>query len=284
MTSLASAGDGYCALLPSTQIECWGEAGGLGDGSASNSAFPVQVKGVGGAGALSGVSNLVGGADYCAVLTSGGADCWGGGNLGTLGNGTFSSATTPVQVEGVGGTGTLSGVSTLTSDGNSFCAVLTSGGVDCWGYGGDGDLGDGQFYTTGNEGSDVPVVVKGVGGTGPLSGVASISGDGKGYCALISTGGVDCWGSGVSSPVQMTGVGGSGTLSAVSSLTGGNGSTCALLTSREVDCWGSGSSGQLGNGQFYTSSPYGSASSRPGKRRGRKRNSIGSLKSNERRT
>ena len=45
--------------------------------------------------------------------------------------------------------------------GESDCAVLTSGRVDCWGYGYYGDLGNGTFYTTGNEGSATPVAVWG---------------------------------------------------------------------------------------------------------------------------
>ena len=72
---------------------------------------------------------------------------------------------------GVGGTGTLSGVASVTSDGMnaSYCAVLTSGGVDCWGDGRSGELGDGSFYTTGTLGSATPVAVMGVGGAGTLS-------------------------------------------------------------------------------------------------------------------
>ena len=93
---------------------------------------------------------------------------------------------------GVGGTGTLSGVASLISDDlGSYCALLTSGGVDCWGSNLYGPLGNG---TTTN--SDVPVAVVGVGGTGTLSGVASVTSSvgGPGYCALLHSGGVDCWG------------------------------------------------------------------------------------------
>ena len=72
---------------------------------------------------------------YCALLTSSGVDCWGYGYDGELGNGTFSESATPVAVEGVGGAGTLTGVTSLVGDGSGYCALLTSGEVDCWGLG-----------------------------------------------------------------------------------------------------------------------------------------------------
>ena len=107
---------------------------------------------MGGTGSLSGVKNVsalqpesdVAGWGYCAVLTSGGVDCWGDDQGGELGDGNLLETdrianrvsgenATPVSVEGVGGMGTLSGVKSVSGDGNlSYCAVLDSGGVDCW--------------------------------------------------------------------------------------------------------------------------------------------------------
>ncbi len=59
----------------------------------------------------------------------------------------------PVAVEGVGGTGTLTGATNLVSDSFGYCALLNSGGVDCWGYGEDGELGNGRFYTSSPDGA-----------------------------------------------------------------------------------------------------------------------------------
>jgi alpha-tubulin suppressor-like RCC1 family protein len=183
------------------------------------------------------VTNLVGGdGNYCAVLTSGGVDCWGYGEDGELGNGTYYAqsqnygSATPVAVEGIGGTGRLTGVTNLISDGDGYCALLTSGGVDCWGYGPSGELGNGTYYTQSqNYGSATPVSVAGVGGTGTLTGVTNLVGgdDNYGnYCALLTSGGVDCWGYGrrygrlgngsfsnSATPVAVEGVGGTETLS-----------------------------------------------------------------------
>jgi hypothetical protein len=50
---------------------------------------------------------------------------------------------------------TLTGVAGVTSAGDSYCALLASGGADCWGYGPNGELGDGRFCE-----SAFPVEVK----------------------------------------------------------------------------------------------------------------------------
>ncbi len=59
----------------------------------------------------------------------------------------------------------------IVSNGSTYCALLTSGGVDCWGYGYFGYLGNGQFYTSDNQGSAIPVTVVSTSGSGTLSGV-----------------------------------------------------------------------------------------------------------------
>jgi hypothetical protein len=125
--------------------------------------------------------------------------CWGYGGNGGLGNGTFDNSAAPTVVVGVGGVGALSGVTGITSDvGDSYCVVMNSGGVDCWGYGKQGQLGDGIFYSTGDEGSATPVAVQGVGGTGGITGVESLVSDANnsGYCAVLTSSEMDCWGHG----------------------------------------------------------------------------------------
>ncbi len=269
--------DSTCAVLDSSGVDCWGfgDEGQLGNGTFNVSAIPVRVEGVGGTGTLTGVARLVTdrGGTYCALLDSSGVDCWGSGGSGALGNGTFSSSATPIPVEGVGGTGTLTGVASLASDGgSSYCALLESGAVDCWGWGDDGELGNGTFSTAANNhGSATPVQVEGVGGTGTLTGVRSLASDGSGFCAILASGGADCWGFGIggelgngtfyprtgndgsATPVQVEGVGGTGTLTGVRSLLSGTTGYCAILGSSGVDCWGDNFDGGLGNGTFSSS-------------------------------
>ena len=258
-----SNNDEFCALLTSGRVDCWGEF----DGFALDSAVPVAIKAVGGVGNLAGVTNLASdGGGFCARMKTGGVDCWG------------SSLTASVVV-GVGGTGTLTGVTALAAEQGTYCAVTTSGGADCWGDGANGQLGNGIFYTSGAGGSAVPVVVEGVGGTGALSGVKNLIGNGEGYsfCALLTSGSVDCWGSGLygqlgngvfyttgtegsAVPVTVVGLSGTGTLSGVKALNNEGGySFCAVLTTELADCWGFGADGELGNGNAYTTGTEGSA-------------------------
>ena len=276
---------GYCALMKSSQVDCWGYNldGELGNGNTVNQASPTPVIATTGSGHLTGVRADVNGyLGYCALLISGHVDCWGLNDAGSLGAGddAYDNSDLPRPVLGVGGNGQLGGVVALTTNSIGYCALLTGGNVDCWGPNHEGQLGnnthDGsaqflQDQRTYNFGSSTPVQVLGIGGTGLLSGVAQVvSGpNGQGYCAVLLSGGVDCWGlnrfgalgNGVDPdlqsdspvPVAVVGTAGVGALSDVTAIVGGNwnsgfGGYCALLRSHSVDCWGYNLNGDLGNG------------------------------------
>ena len=143
-----------CALLENKTIKCWGynNWGQLGNGKVSESFErfpPVQVGEISNA-----VAITAGTLDACAVLANGGMDCWGNDKNGQLGNGVFSTNpySTPVSVEKM--TNAIG-----TAAGNyQTCALLSSGGIDCWGYNNDGRLGNGT-----KEESSTPVPVSGIG-------------------------------------------------------------------------------------------------------------------------
>lgn len=276
--SIGTAGEGYCAVLSSGAVDCWGYngRGELGDGSTTSSDTPVPVSGLTDAVSVVGVRpnhTAVGSYDYCALLSSGEVDCWGQNTQGQLGDGTSSgpdACSTPCSTRPVTVSGITTAVSLATDGGDSFCAVLASGAATCWGANEDGELGIGTNVgpNTCNMTacSTTPVTVEGVGGSGTLSGVSSLDSALDGYCGLLSSGELDCWGAnddgdlgnGTTTstyyPVTVSGVGGSGSLSGVTNVTAsGHYNYCALLSSGGVDCWGEGANGFLGDGSTTSS-------------------------------
>jgi len=108
--------------------------------------------------------------------------------MGQLGNGTNIGSKLPVAV-----TGLSSGVSAITAGGNHTCAVMKNGEAKCWGRNDIGQLGNGTKTTGSFTGVNVPVSVTGLNGN-----VIAIAATAYHTCALLSTGGVQCWGNGAS--------------------------------------------------------------------------------------
>jgi len=206
----------------------------------SSADCPVDITGISGVIAISASkSNYIRG-HTCALLNTSSVKCWGHNWHGELGDGTYTDRNTPVNV-----TGLSSGVSAISAGGWHTCALLNTGGVKCWGYNNDGQLGDG---TTTDKNTPVDVTVL-------SSGVSAISAGEWHTCALLNTGGVKCWGLNSSgqlgdgtttqrnTPVDVTGLS-----SGVSAISAGWAHTCALLNTGGVKCWGSNGYGQLGDG------------------------------------
>ena len=144
--ALSAGGDHTCALTTAGGVKCWGNGthGQLGNGGHNDGYVPVAVVGL-----TSGVAALSAGDTHtCALTTAGGVKCWGYGNFGQLGNGSYHSySSVPVAVVGLS-----RGVAAVSAGGDHTCALTTAGGVKCWGYGRLGQLGNGS-----NKGSSVPV-------------------------------------------------------------------------------------------------------------------------------
>ena len=150
----------------------------------------------------------------------------------------------------------LGGVLSVTAGGNHACAVLQNHQVRCWGDNSYGELGDGSL-----DPRNRAVVVRNPAGTGPLTGVASVSAGGGHTCALLVSRQVACWGDNFSGqlgtggtdlqverPTIVSNESGESVLGGVAQVSAGGNSTCARLTSGQVRCWGENEAHQLGNG------------------------------------
>ncbi len=178
------------------------------------------------------VAITAGGGHYCLLGDDGSVWCWGGNNYGQLGNGTTEPPRVPVRVEGIPGR-----VQQVVAFEVSTCALTESGGVWCWGYNSDGQLGDGT-----KENRSVPTPVLGLD-----SGIATLArvGATSHMCAIRADGSAVCWGSNWGGqlgdgttdervgPVRVT-----VTNENLIAIAAESGTTCATTDRGAVRCWG----------------------------------------------
>jgi alpha-tubulin suppressor-like RCC1 family protein len=239
-----------CVLTSTRGAKCWGDnnSGQVGDNSATPSSVPVDVPGL-----TSGLIDLSAGQYHtCAITSSGAGMCWGTNTHGEIGDGgaitsnSTTKSTGPQPVQG------LPAASRIAAGAYHTCAIVTGGGVYCWGYNAWGQLGNGS---TGD--SSVPRAV-----TGISAGAAAIA-TGSGFaCAKLSAGGVKCWGynnvkqlgngttANSSTPVDVLGLDGSPATLAI----GNFANHACVLQNTNALCWGGNTYGQLGNNSPATSS------------------------------
>lgn len=209
------------------------------------------------------VSIVCGGSHTCALFEDSTVKCWGANESGQLGYrhtnnygddpGEIPSALEPVDVGG--------DVVQLSAGLSHTCALLTDGGVRCWGHGGSGRLGYGSQDNIGD------IEPPSSAGSISLGGVAVQVVTGAYHsCALLDNGKVRCWGEAqygqlgygdmldvgtlpgnLPSDKGDLDVGGDFPLTLpMVHLAAGWEHTCGYDTGAAVHCWGRGFAGALG--------------------------------------
>ncbi len=166
-----------CAELGASR--CWGrgDVGQNGDGFSDEETDPP-----GPVSTLTEALEIGAGEDHaCAVLIDGRLECWGENRNGELDQpASLRRSYRPLPVEGV-----TEAVQVAVGL-DTTCVPLASGHAECFGWGGGGELGDGQ--SGGEYHSYTPVEVQG------LSNATAIAAGDSSNCALLQTGRVECWG------------------------------------------------------------------------------------------
>lgn len=186
-----------CGIAATGQTFCWGDnnVGQLGNGTADTLArrIPTLV-----AGGHTFVSLSLSAKHSCGIASDGFAYCWGNNQFGQLGDGTTTDRHVPTRVSGdvqfdriAAGSG-FAGLSSAvapaprTQGGVAHtCALTPAGAAFCWGWNGNGQLGDGSVTDR-----LTPVAVSG-GHTFDVIGAAGS------YTCGMRGNGVWCWGSNV---------------------------------------------------------------------------------------
>lgn len=238
--AVAAGSSHTVALMSDGTVKAWGSNsfGQLGNGTATPSSTPVTVSGLGGT-----VTSVAAGLSHSVALMSDGTiRTWGLNASGQLGDGTTTSSSTPVTVNGLGGT-----VVAVTAGNFHTVALMADGTLKSWGSNNFAQLGDGTMtYRT------TPVAVTGLGGT-----VTSIAAGAWHTVAFMSDSTLKAWGSNASgqlgngtttsssTPVTVNGLGGT-----VTAMTAGLGHTVVLMSDGTVKTWGDNTSGSLGDGTW----------------------------------
>lgn len=236
---IAAGASHVCALLEDGDVRCWGNGseGRLGQGDEENigdDELPVDRPPV----ALGEppLQIAAGGSHSCALLAGGRVHCWGGNELGQLGNGDSESIGDDEAVS-AGGEVDLGGVATEVSLGQmNGCAILETGHARCWGILDFRNVTPEAAIRSPAEAGDLPL---------PGS-IEQVSLGGYSTCALLRGGAVRCWGEQSAGELGYPGESRVEIQEALDVRIGGpvvevrtsEHHTCALLTKGNVRCWG----------------------------------------------
>ncbi len=239
-----SLGNGHlCALTDAGQVYCLGAnwSGQLGDGTFnwSQNGWVLAQHPTGG-----NWTEMAAGNDHtCARDNASAIYCWGSDNQGQLGDGdSGTDKPSPTQVSDVG-----VAWASLTMGGAHTCATTTASDLFCWGYGGEGQLGNASYanFSTPQE----------VAASTFFGYVTASSGN---TCALNLSNQAFCWGNSDSGRIGDGSVASypntpqqvNGGFAYQSLYLAAWNTTCGIETDNSVKCWGGNWSGQYGNGTY----------------------------------
>ena len=243
-----------CAIFNDGGMRCWGD-GMLGYG-AQQDIGDDEVPRIEGDVPTGGrvVQAAIGDRFICALYAEGNVRCWGLNNVGQLGYGDTmirgDHGDTPDKLPDVQVGGK---VKQIVASSTYVCALLEGGDVRCWGSPQKGELG----YPDGVGDDETPASHDPVDVGEPA---VELAAGGNHTCALLESGRVRCWGSGIEgelgygnvddvgddeTPAQVGDVNVGGTVTQIVATGFG---TCALLEGGSVRCWGGADDGELGYG------------------------------------
>lgn len=258
-----AAGASYtCALIAGGKVRCWGSNnyGVLGYTASSNELVRVLPSEAGYVNIGGDVKQIsAGGYHACALLATGRVRCWGYNALGQLGYGNLN----PIPGDGTpataGDVDVGGDVVQIAAGSTHTCALLSNGSVRCWGEGIQGELGYGNTNSIGDDELPSSAGDVSVGGD-----AVQIAAGGRRSCALLSNGGVRCWGQGYFTGLgygNKTSIGDDELPSSAGDIEIGGPAVqvsvgaehmCAVLAPGRLRCWGDSYFGQLGYGNRET--------------------------------
>lgn len=259
-----------CAITGESTVKCWGDnsKGQVGIGSAE--AFlgddTDEMRGdlnsvdLGTGRFARNIS--VGGEFACAVLDTSDVKCWGFNDQGQLGQGNTDSigagATDMSTLNAIDLNG--SKTSRIVAGTKHACATLSDSSIKCWGDGTSGQLGDGNYSSLGDEGSEMGGNLSSIilGGNN-LGTNQSLAASESHSCAILGDSTVKCWGDGGFGKLGQESDTNSPDPNALTAINLGTNlkarvietskdNSCAILNDSTVKCWGLGSVGVGGQG------------------------------------
>lgn len=186
----------------------------------------------------------------CRITDEATVECWGGNDLGQIGDGTFENRLSPTPVVG------LSDVVEVSVGANHACARTTAGRLYCW-----GNNHSQQVSAHAPLAQPLPFLIS------ELSDVVSVSAGWGFTCAVTADGSVWCWGDNSVGQIgdgtyntvpggklirpitRVHGIANAVTVSVSEYL------ACALLRDSTVTCWGDSVAGYLGDPLGRRASP-----------------------------